>query len=69
MQINRSNKSRLSDWWWTIDKALLGSIIILIVFGIVLNLAASPPIAEKLNYTDQYVFVKKQFIFVSLGIL
>ena len=69
MQINRSNKSRLSDWWWTIDKVLLGSVIILIVFGIVLNLAASPPIAEKLNYTDQYIFVKKQFIFMSLGIL
>ena len=69
MKFSRSTKSGLSDWWWTIDKVQLGAILILIIFGIVLNLAASPPIAERLNFSDQYYFVKKQFIFIVFGAL
>lgn len=68
MKITRSRKSHISDWWWTIDKVQLGSIVLLIIFGIVLNLAASPPIAEKLSL-NQYYFVKRQFLFFILGIL
>ena len=68
MKFSRSTKSGLSDWWWTIDRVQLGAILILIIFGIVLNLAASPPIAERLNYSDQYYFVK-QFIFIVFGAL
>ncbi|GIR68524.1 MAG: hypothetical protein CM15mP73_3450 [Hyphomicrobiales bacterium] len=49
MKFSRSTKSGLSDWWWTIDRVQLGAILILIIFGIVLNLAASPPIAERLS--------------------
>ena len=67
MKITRSRKSHISDWWWTIDKVQLGSIVLLIIFGIVLNLAASPPIAEKLSL-NQYYFVKRQFLFFILGI-
>ena len=69
MKFSRSTKSGLSDWWWTIDRVQLGAILILIIFGIVLNLAASPPMAERLNYSDQYYFVKKQFIFIVFGAL
>ena len=69
MKFSRSTKSGISDWWWTIDRVQLGAILILIIFGIVLNLAASPPIAERLNYSDQYYFVKKQFIFIVFGAL
>ena len=68
MKITRSRKSHITDWWWTIDKVQLGSIVLLIIFGIVLNLAASPPIAEKLSL-NQYYFVKRQFLFFILGIL
>ena len=67
MKITRSRKSHISDWWWTIDKVQLGSIVLLIIIGIVLNLAASPPIAEKLSL-NQYYFVKRQFLFFILGI-
>ena len=66
MKINRSTKSYISDWWWTIDKVQLGAIALLIIFGIVLNLAASPPIAEKLSL-NQYYFVKRQFLFILMG--
>ncbi|MBH21110.1 MAG: cell division protein FtsW [Rhodobiaceae bacterium] len=67
MKITRSRKSHISDWWWTIDKVQLGSIVLLIIIGIVLNLAASPPIAEKLSL-NQYYFVKRQFLFFILGV-
>ena len=68
MKINRSTKSYISDWWWTIDKVQLGAIALLIIFGIVLNLAASPPIAEKLSL-NQYYFVKRQFLFILMGVV
>ena len=69
MKFSRSTKSGLSDWWWTIDRVQLGAIIILIIFGIVLNLAASPPIAERLNYIDQYYFCKEAIYIYSFGAL
>ncbi len=60
---SRASRSPLSEWWWTIDKALLVSLIALLVGGVLLSLAASPPVAERLNL-DTYHFVKRQLFFI-----
>ena len=46
--VSRADRSQLSQWWWTVDKTLLFSAIALMAGGLVLSLAASPAIAEKL---------------------
>ena len=41
MKISRSDRSNLALWWWTIDRYLLTSFFVLILFGIFLVMAVS----------------------------
>ena len=50
MNITRSDRSQLALWWWTIDRFLLTSFLILMMFGILLVMASSQHLAEKLNF-------------------
>ncbi len=60
--VSRANRSAFSEWWWTIDKYLLGAVIVLMLGGVVLSLAGSPAVAERLGY-DSFHFVKRHVEF------
>ena len=47
--ISRAEKSFFADWWWTVDRWLLSAILAMMVLGLVIAMAASPPEAERLN--------------------
>ena len=49
MRLNRADRSLLSDWWFTIDRLFLSALLLLIIGGLVLSLAASPPVATRLG--------------------
>ncbi|PLX36493.1 MAG: putative lipid II flippase FtsW [Hyphomicrobiales bacterium] len=68
--VSRADRSLFAQWWWTVDRFLLVGIIALMIGGVVLSFAASPPVAERLNL-DSYHFVKRQAIFLipALAIL
>jgi len=67
---SRTDKSLLSRWWWTVDRGLLVLLGIIIIFGIVLVTAASPPVALCIGL-DQYHFVIRHLIVLvpSLAIM
>lgn len=67
--VSRADRSRLSQWWWTIDKALLLSAIVLMAGGLVLSLAASPAIAERLNVDSMHFFKRHVFFLVPALLL
>ncbi|SFK51740.1 putative lipid II flippase FtsW [Shimia haliotis] len=52
----------LPKWWQTLDKWTMTSILLLFVIGIMLGMAASPPLAAK-NGFEPFHYVKKQAIF------
>ncbi len=58
---SRTDQSAFGRWWWTVDRSLLAALLTLIVFGIVLIAAASPPVAERIGL-DQYHFIKRHFV-------
>jgi cell division protein FtsW len=60
---SRADRSRFADWWWTVDKVLLGATAVLLVAGVVLSLAGSPAVAERLGY-DSFYFVKRHLAFL-----
>ncbi|HEY7459175.1 MAG TPA: putative peptidoglycan glycosyltransferase FtsW [Xanthobacteraceae bacterium] len=61
--ISRAQRTPFSEWWWTVDRLLLGALIALVLIGIVLLLAASPPVAIRLGY-EPFHFVNRQAIYL-----
>lgn len=52
----------------SLDKGLLNSAFILILFGLFLTFAASPGVAER-NHIDSYHFIKRQLVFILPAIV
>jgi len=67
---SRTDKSFLGQWWWTVDRPMLGALLVLVVFGIVMVTTASPPVAEHLGL-GQYHFLKRHLMLLvpALGML
>ena len=61
--MSRAVRSPFSAWWWTFDKWLLAGVGALIVIGLVLTMAGSPPVAERLGLST-FHFVHKQFVYL-----
>ncbi len=62
--LSRAKKSVVANWWWTVDRWLLSAFGLLIVLGIVLSMAASPSVAERLGLSTFY-FVHHQVLFLA----
>jgi cell division protein FtsW len=58
----------LPRWWRTIDKVTLTSVLLLMAVGLLLGLAASPPLATR-NGLPPFFYVQRQVFFGILGIL
>ncbi len=59
----RADRSLLGRWWWTVDRWLLAGVALLIVTGVLLMLAASPAVAERIGL-DSFYFVRRQALFL-----
>jgi cell division protein FtsW len=62
--ISRADRSQFAEWWWTVDKLLLGAVVVLMTGGVILSLAGSPAVAERLGY-DSFHFVKRHVAFLA----
>jgi cell division protein FtsW len=60
---SRAQRTVFSEWWWTVDRLTLGALVALMLGGIVLCLAASPPVAVRLGL-DPFHFVDRQVLFL-----
>ena len=58
MRLTRADKSVLSDWWFTVDRLMFFGLLLLMGAGLVLSLAASPPIAAKYDL-EPFYFVRR----------
>ena len=61
--VSRTDRTQMAEWWRTIDKPLLGAILFLMLFGLVLSFAASPPVAERIGAPSLH-FVKRHAVFL-----
>ena len=61
--VSRTVRTPVGDWWWTVDRAILAALFGLMLGGIILSLAASPPVAARLNL-DPFHFVNRHIVFL-----
>ena len=69
-RFSRTDQSALGRWWWTVDRGLLGAIMTLVVCGVVLVTAASPPVALRVGLAPYY-FIKHHLLVLvpALGMM
>lgn len=71
--ISRERRTPLSDWWWTVDRMLLAAIVALVLGGVILSLAASPPVATRIgldpfHFFNRHVLFLLPSLFVMIGV-
>ena len=58
MRFARIDQSPVARWWWTVDRWSLVALCVLIGFGVLMSLAASPAVAERIGYDGMH-FVRR----------
>jgi cell division protein FtsW len=61
--VSRTERTAFAAWWWTVDRLMLLALITLMLAGIILSLAASPPVAVRLGL-DPFFFVDRHVLYV-----
>ncbi|MDC1194320.1 FtsW/RodA/SpoVE family cell cycle protein [Pseudomonadota bacterium] len=67
MLITRSDRSNIALWWWNVDRLLLTSFLLLILFGVFLVMASSQHLAENLNISSHH-FTLRHILFGILSV-
>jgi cell division protein FtsW len=65
---SRVERTPFAAWWWTVDRLSLAAVIVLMLAGIVLSLAASPPVAARLGL-DPFYFVNRHVLYLAPALL
>lgn len=70
--LSRNDKTAVGRWFWTIDKLLLGLVLLLIGIGILAVAAASPAAAHRYSGSgtniDELYYLKRQILWVLAGV-
>jgi cell division protein FtsW len=61
--ISRVEGTPFTAWWWTVDRWLLVALLALMLGGIVMSLAASPPVASRLGL-EPFYFVSRHVLYL-----
>jgi cell division protein FtsW len=68
--VSRTERTPVAAWWWTVDRLMLLALMTLMLAGIILSLAASPPVALRLKL-DAFYFVDRHvlYLFPAIAIM
>jgi cell division protein FtsW len=61
--VSRAERTPFAGWWWTIDRLMLAALGTLMLGGIVLSLAASPPVAARIGL-DSFHFLNRHVMYL-----
>ena len=67
MLVSRSDRGLVARWWFTVDRLLLSAVLLLMAMGVLVSMAASPPVAERIGL-DSFHFFKSQLVFLGPAI-
>jgi cell division protein FtsW len=68
MRFARTDRSRLALWWFTIDRTLLGAVLMLAACGVLVSLAASPAVALKRGL-PAFALVERHIVLAGVAVL
>ena len=62
--VSRLERTPFARWWWTVDRLMLAALFTLMFGGLVLSLAASPPVAARLGL-EPFYFVNRHLLYLA----
>jgi cell division protein FtsW len=67
---SRADNSVLSRWWWSVDRWTFFIVLVLMGVGLILTMAASPAVADKIHL-DTFYFIKRHgfYLLLFLGVM
>jgi cell division protein FtsW len=67
MMFARIDQRPVARWWWTVDRWTFGALLLLMGFGAVMSMAASPAVAERLGYAPLH-FAERQLMTLPVAL-
>ena len=67
VSFSRTSRNIFANWWWTVDKWLLGAVVFLLGCGMVLSFSASPAVAQRIN-VGTYHFVYRHLFYLGIAV-
>ena len=61
--VSRVERTPFAAWWWTVDRLMLVALLSLMLVGIILSLAASPPVASRIGL-EPFYFVNRHVMYL-----
>ncbi len=67
MLVSRRDRGLVARWWFTVDWALLSAVLLLMALGVVISMAASPPVATRIGLPPLH-FVESQLFYLMFAV-
>jgi len=67
MLLGRSDRGLLAQWWFTVDRGLMFAVLLLMASGVLVSMAASPPVADRIG-ADTFHFIKGQLFYLCFAV-
>lgn len=67
--LSRTDRSFVGEWWWTVDRAMLLGVLLLMAFGVVLVATASPPVAEHLGLGSFHFLIRHVIVLIPTFVI
>jgi cell division protein FtsW len=67
MLVSRSDRGTIARWWFTVDRPLLSAVLLLMAMGVLISMAASPPVAERIGL-DPFHFFRSQLFYLGIAV-
>jgi cell division protein FtsW len=63
ISFSRTDNGLIGGWWWTVDRVMLFAFILMIAFGILMAMAATPMVANKIGI-EEFYFLKRHMLYI-----
>ncbi|MCX7347723.1 MAG: putative lipid II flippase FtsW [Alphaproteobacteria bacterium] len=68
MLLGRSDRGLLAQWWFTVDRGLMMAVVLLMATGVLISMAASPSVADRIGL-DTFHFFRSQLFYLFPAVL
>lgn len=69
MRLTRTDRSVFTEWWFSVDRPLVGAVLLIMLIGALVSLAASPVAAHKIGQEPLFFFKRHLLYMAPAGLL